>query len=1145
MVFKNLLVFVIFLLTIGALKAQSNLPAVPKLEDIIQIPKSPEAFAFAKYGNTSVSHFTGVPNIFVPIGQLTGRDISIPIELTYDASGIKVDQIASEVGLGWNLKIGGMIIRNVKGLPDDYTAATPAYYPYYSTSNFPGSIPVVMQYNHFVNNNLGNNNFVSRIQAGNNWDEEWPVRFLKFTEQVENGNIDSQPDTYTLSVNGLSGTIVIDYETSTGYCIDNPEIKVYPNLNTASNGVSQIESWQIIDAQGNIYQFGGNNAKEVTHYYENNYAEVSRTYASAWKLTRITTGKLKEIVTFNYVPEVWNNDQPIISYYSLDGFSTSNCSSISSSPNLNPFYKISSHVLQSVSFSSASTSQLIITRESRQDLPGQTAIRQLRFNDEYGTALSFVKFNHSYFSTGTTHLQKRLKLESVSFHGDNDSSPNPQEFVFTYNSENLPSRDSRARDYFGYYNGMNSNETLLTYNSTLGNGADREVRDEFMEAGMLKSVKYPTKGYTNFYYQPNNEYSFSSSAGWQNAYSNVWTSGTPELYCDDIFGTTLNVQYQSFTAPVTGSYKVNFIKNVEASQQIQLIALYKGTKSLCDLVWENGPDIIYKQYSQAINQEVYITLEANQVYNVAMANSTNENSSMHLTVSYLQNGSLEEYKNSAGLRIQKIEDYSALGTIANKKYYYYADGSSLKGPAIINLVNSGNYISSGIKQHASLLERNQYRQGFSGQFGIVDCSYIERSGSSFMQGNGMNFTYTTVTELSTNDGGEFHLKLFEFQNESEVTEGPFVSSNPLLGKMKREAIYSHDNVSGSFKIVEENLNTYQNIELIQPYNIRGLYFFGRDNIYHNLVLVANPSDPSKVGWVYSNMLVASFFGAPQPQGCGSDPTGSHLYCIQNGPLPYKFHYKVGGYRRQFPQLTELITKKFLGENALVNTNNYTYNSTENYQISQVSTVSSEGDVIQNSFVFPLPTNNSALFDQNRLKDLINTKKFVNGNNVAENNVIFSIYNSNQVLTQRVEERLNLGAFSNIVTINSYDNQGNIREVLKRDGTISTLIWGHLGRKMILEVKGATYAQVLEALGGSLTLGDNGRNLTVDQVNSLRMNLPKGYVSHYIYGSHHGISRISDPNGRYKSYVYDSFGRLVEIRDHNNYVLEKFSFNIRN
>ncbi|MFN7014778.1 MAG: hypothetical protein ACK4ON_10975, partial [Bacteroidia bacterium] len=482
--------------------------------------------------------------------------------------------------------------RNVKGLPDDYTAATPAYYPYYSTSIFPGSTPVVTQYNHFVNNNLSNNNFVSRIQTGSNWAEEWPVRFLKFTEQVEKGYIDTQPDTYTLSVNGLSGTIVIDYSTSTGYCIDNPEIMVVPNLTTTSNGVRQIESWQITDGQGNVYQFGNSNAKEITNYYENNFAEVSRTYTSAWKLNTITTGKLKETVTFNYGLEAWTNDQPIVSYYSLDGFSSLNCAAISSTPNLNPYYKITSQVLQSVSFSSASTSQLIITRVAREDLPGQTAISQLRFNDEYGTAVSYVKFNRSYFSTGSNHLQKRLKLESVAFHGDNASSTNPQLYVFSYNSTALPSRDSNARDYFGYYNGMNSNQTLLAYNSTLNNGANREVIAGVQEAGILTSVRYPTKGYTNFYYQPNKEYSYSSSAVWQNAYNNVWTSGTPEAYCDDIVGTTLNVQYQSFTAPVTGSYKVNFTKNTDPSSQVQLIAMYKGTKSLCDLVWENGNDIL-------------------------------------------------------------------------------------------------------------------------------------------------------------------------------------------------------------------------------------------------------------------------------------------------------------------------------------------------------------------------------------------------------------------------------------------------------------------------------------------------------------------------------------------------------------------------
>ncbi|GMQ31110.1 hypothetical protein [Algoriphagus confluentis] len=1135
------------LCTIGGLKAQSppGLPAVPKLEDIIQIPKSPEAFAFAKYGNTSVSHFTGVPNISVPIGQLKGRDITIPIEPTYDASGIRVDQIASEVGLGWNLKIGGMVIRNVKGLPDDYTAATPAYYPYYSTSNFPGASSVVSQYNHFINNNLSNNNFVSRIQTGSNWAEEWPVRFLKFTEQVEKGYIDSQPDTYTLSVNGLTGTLVIDYTTSTGYCIDNPEIKVVPNLITASNGVRQIDSWQITDGQGNVYQFGYNSAKEVTNYYENNSAEVSRTFTSAWKLTTITTGKLKETVTFNYALEAWTNDQPIVSFYSLDGFSTLNCAALSSTPNLNPFYKITSRVLQSVAFSSASANQLVISRVSRDDLPGQTAISQLRFNDEYGTATSFVKFNRSYFSTGSNHLQKRLKLESVAFHGDNASSSNPQVYEFSYNSTALPSRDSKARDFFGYYNGMNSNQTLLPYNSTLNNGANREVSSGFQKAGILTSVKYPTKGFTNFTYQSNIEYSYSTSAVWQNAYNNVWTSGTPEAYCDDIVGTTLNVQYQSFTAPVTGSYKVTFTKNTDASSQVQLIALYKGSKTLCDLVWESGTDIIYKQYSQAINQEVYITLEAGQVYNVAMANNTNQNATMQLTVAYLQNTSLPEYKNSAGLRIQQIEDYSASGTLASKKYYYYADGSSLNGPAIINLVNSGNYISSGIKQNASLLERNQYRQGFDSQLGYVNCTYIERSGSSLMQGNGMNFTYTKVSELSTNDAGEYHLKVLEFQNESEVVDGPFVTSSPLLGKMTREAVYSYESTTGSFNIAEETLNTYDNIEIAQPYNIRGLHFFGRDNYYHNLVLVASPSDPTKIGWVYNVMLIAGFGGPPQPQGCGADPAGTDLFCIQSGPLPYKYHYRVGGYRRQFPQLTQSVSKKYQRANALVTTQTFTYNTTHNYQISQVSTTSSEGDVIQNTFDFPSSTNNSALFNQNRLKELINTKKMVNGNNRAESNVIFSTYNTNQILTQRVEERMNAGTFSNIVVINSYDNQGNIREVLKRDGTISTMIWGHLGRKLILEVQGATYAQVLAALGGTLTLGDNGRNLTVAQVNTVRSNLPQAFVSHFIYGSHHGISRISDLNGRNTSYVYDGFGRLMEIRDHDNHILEKFSYNFRN
>lgn len=1147
MIYREVLLISILLFSIGEVNSQtgSGLPQVPKLEDIIQIPKSPEASAFAKYGNTPVSHFSGIPNISVPIGQLNGRDITIPIELTYDGSGIRVDQIASDVGLGWHLKVGGMIVRNVKGLPDDYSSATPGYYPYYSTVNFPGGASVVSQYNHFINNNLGNGSYVSRIDGGNNWEEEWPVRFIRFSEQVQKGFIDSQPDTYTINVNGISGTIVIDYATSTGYCIDNPELKVVPNLVNSPNGVRQIESWQVTDGFGNVYNFGNNGAKETTEYYENNYAEVSRTFASGWKLTSITTGKLKEVVTFNYGMESWTNDQPIVSYYSLDAVATTNCAAISTTPNFSPFYKITSRVLQSVSFSSASSSQLVVSRVSRYDLPGQTAISQLRMNDEYGTSVSFVKFNQSYFSTGGNHLQKRLKLESVAFHGDNATSTNPQEYVFTYNSIALPSRDSKARDFYGYYNGANSNSTLLAYNSTLQNGANRQVNPSFQQAGILTSIRYPTKGFTNFSYQPNKEFSYSTSASWQNVFTGAWTSGTPEAYCDDIVGTTLNVQYYSFTAPVSGSYKVNFTKNVDSSSQVQLVSIYRGTKTLCDLVWGNGSDIIYKQYSQAINQEVYVTLEANRVYRVAMANNTNQNATMNLNIAYLQNVSLPEYKNSAGLRIQKIEDFSEPGNISSKKYYYYGDASTLSGSAIIGLVNSGNYISTGVKQTSSNLERIQLRQSFSSQSGYFDCNYIERFGTSFVQGNGMNFSYSKVSELSTDDSGEFHLKTFDFQNSSELVDGPFISSSPLLGKLTREAIFAYESVSGSFNLIEENINTYQDFELSQPYNIRGLYFFGRDHIYHNLILKSLVTDPSKIGWEYNTMLIAGFLGPAQPQGCGSDPPASFLYCILNGPMPYRYHYRLGGYRRRFPQLTQTVSKKYSGENSMVVTNSYTYNTTDNYQVSQVSQTSSKGDLIEDFFIFAEPSTNAALFNQNRIKELINSRRSINGINRIEKNVAFSTYNSNQTLIERVEERMNSGVFADLLQVNSYDNLGNIREFVQRDGVVVTLIWGHLGRKLILEAKGATYAQVLSAMGGTLSLGDSGKNFTTAQVETIRGNLTQSFVSHFSYASHHGVSRITDPKGTSTFYTYDGFGRLVEVRDHDNMVLEKFSYNIGN
>ena len=64
---------------------------------------TPEASALGQYGKYGVSGYTGVPNISVPLFTIGSGDFSMPVELCYDASGIKVEQEATYVGLGWNL----------------------------------------------------------------------------------------------------------------------------------------------------------------------------------------------------------------------------------------------------------------------------------------------------------------------------------------------------------------------------------------------------------------------------------------------------------------------------------------------------------------------------------------------------------------------------------------------------------------------------------------------------------------------------------------------------------------------------------------------------------------------------------------------------------------------------------------------------------------------------------------------------------------------------------------------------------------------------------------------------------------------------------------------------------------------------------
>lgn len=85
----------------------------------------------------SVDNFTGSFNYSAPLITLPGGNgMSIPVSASY-GSGIGVFQNASEIGLGWNLSLGGAITRSVSGVPDDWMGPT---LPNSSTGEFDNHI---------------------------------------------------------------------------------------------------------------------------------------------------------------------------------------------------------------------------------------------------------------------------------------------------------------------------------------------------------------------------------------------------------------------------------------------------------------------------------------------------------------------------------------------------------------------------------------------------------------------------------------------------------------------------------------------------------------------------------------------------------------------------------------------------------------------------------------------------------------------------------------------------------------------------------------------------------------------------------------------------------------------------------------------
>ena len=83
-------------------------------------PATAEAYSFNKVGKLPMDLYRGKANINIPIYTIEVDGIKIPITLSYNTGGIRLNEISSSVGLGWSLSIPNTITKNVMGIDDDY-----------------------------------------------------------------------------------------------------------------------------------------------------------------------------------------------------------------------------------------------------------------------------------------------------------------------------------------------------------------------------------------------------------------------------------------------------------------------------------------------------------------------------------------------------------------------------------------------------------------------------------------------------------------------------------------------------------------------------------------------------------------------------------------------------------------------------------------------------------------------------------------------------------------------------------------------------------------------------------------------------------------------------------------------------------------
>lgn len=1087
---------------------------------------TPEESALGQYGKYGASGFTGVPRFSIPLLNIGSRNFSMPIELSYDASGIKVDQQATCVGLGWNLILGGSINHIVCGQNDFCQNSYSANYSSITNLDLLQVVYPSIQYIDAPIVGIPSIAFPA-VPAGTGTSMPIESDRKKFN-MLRDVSIGARiPDIFQASFCGYNVTFVIDTNTKVARIIGNDATNYLVVLKEYNNYPKCIE---ITDDHGIIYVF--------TEALESNMCDHV-----AYNLSSIKNAAGQSLAEFKYSLVKYS---VLRSYYETVGVADKNYNKPIASEAIKKLF-IEKNYPSSLEYGvKESYPDTIITEKETIFISyGQRTGEDIKYAKQVNkitvrskkdnSVIHSVDFKYGNFTESTSestlcnrywytnlYNYNRLKLTDVTVDG--------KKYSFEYNEgKTLPSRISVQQDFWGYYNGESNTDGFCAspkyqYDSK-GNivaleavgPANRYASEQHCKIAALNKITYPTGGYTKFDYEINHFDDINGRYYYPSTRSQIEHTRT-EICASGYTGTG----YKKI--PDTREFDIKEPTTVEITSSSpyypsskQYYWLYLSIEGRDD----NGKLIFTGYYNKFNDKQDFKETHtlpvghyvlSSQFKSVANGLITGGGIYVFFPSEHKEDLSIADSSGKSiggGLRVKAIENYDNDDQLLDYTRYKY-EGGKLQIPTTKKELINMLYLYAVQSANPNIYTLPS----------TYDCRFF------FVTSNS---TYPAVCSLGCPIVGY-----------SKVTTEHYNKNKKLI----------------SYEIDKYNNEGYTEYGADTYYNLFRSNLDGLDGkIQESLMYSKDDEIMRRVNYSYTTI------GKDLPMRDMVFFPWCRCLNMSSGSSSLDVHYKYSLY----PKYPISVLPSRVIQTDYVNccplkslTTTYRYQES-NFQPTEIAISfqksENEREISTTRYWYPEDTevsNSSSTY----LSKSHNISEKVKSITYKDDKFIVDGYRNNYECLQNglpiVKEISSIstdGSETCELKVIKHDNYGNILEYMNKDRVPITIIWSYNHQCPIMEIIGFTYEQVTNAcstihgIEDNISFADRSHDLIKSAYDTIRRRLPDAQVTAFEYSPWLTLSRLIKPNGYTVDYSYDQYGRLASSSDDSG-VIQRFYYNFK-